>query len=138
MAAGCRLLSPRTGTYVTSVPLADRSRPKAPSSILRFFFTLLLKQVQKALLPWTTPRVVFNGATPNGPMLQHLVDWVGSNPSVTRCSHPGDCVVRLTEFDLAQGVEALQVITSGRAVGKVVLKVLGGEGAAAAAAAAAQ
>jgi hypothetical protein len=37
----------------------------------------------------------------------------------------GECLVRLTEFDLEGMGEALAVLQSGRAVGKLVVKVNG-------------
>jgi NADPH:quinone reductase-like Zn-dependent oxidoreductase len=122
MAMSCRLLKPGEGTYVSSVPIGNRAKPSAPSSILSFFLMLGARSLLQLVLPWFNPRVVFNGAQPDGAILQHLVNWFDSVPELG-CSSPETCRVRLTVFDLEEGVKALEVVRSGRAVGKMVLKV---------------
>ena len=122
MAMSCRLLKPGKGTYVSSVPIGNRAKPPAPSSIFSFFLMLGLRSLLHRFLPCFNPTVVFNGAKTDGAMLQHLVNWFDSVPELG-CSSPNTCLLRLTEYTLEDGAKALEVVRSGRAVGKIVLRV---------------
>jgi NADPH:quinone reductase-like Zn-dependent oxidoreductase len=122
MRMACKLLTPSSGLYVTSVPL---SNPNTSSllSVLSFFVHLSARKLLHFLAPGSYPNVAFNGASADGHMLQQLVDWLAAAEAVVHGSSAGQCVVRLSEFDLQDTGAALTAVQSKRVVGKVVVQV---------------
>jgi NADPH:quinone reductase-like Zn-dependent oxidoreductase len=122
MRMACRLLTPSVGLYVTSVPLSNPDK-SSPLSVLSLFVHLCARKLLHFLAPGSYPNVAFNGASPDGHMLQGLVDWLAAAETVVHGSSAGQCVVRLTELDLQDTGVALTAVQSKRVVGKLVLKV---------------
>lgn len=122
MRMACKLLTPSSGLYVTSVPLSNPNKSTL-LSVLSFFVHLSARKLLHFLAPGSYPNVAFNGASPDGHMLQGLVDWLAAAETVVHGSSAGQCVVRLTELDLQDTGVALTAVQSKRVVGKLVLKV---------------
>jgi hypothetical protein len=124
MSIAVTLLKPRSGMYVTSVPLAN---PQSNSlwSVLSFFARLASHKALHRIAPGRFPAVAFNGASPDGAKVQRLVDWLAAAGEIVHSSCATKCLVRLTEYDLQEAGEALAVIHSKGAVGKLVLRVRG-------------
>lgn len=122
MRMACKLLTPSSGLYVTSVPLSNPNKSTL-LSVLSFFVHLSARKLLHFLAPGSYPNVAFNGASPDGHMLQGLVDGLAAAETVVHGSSAGQCVVRLTELDLQDTGVALTAVQSKRVVGKLVLKV---------------
>lgn len=77
-----------------------------------------------AAQPWPALRlqVYFNGATPDGALLQHLADWLAAEVPSTSSHELKDFPVRLHVLPLERYEEAVTVVMSGRAVGKYLLR----------------
>lgn len=121
MSMACRLLN-QSGMYVTSVPLAD-PQDSSLSSVLSFFVNLGVKKLQHKVACSGCPAVAFNGCTPGGDKVQTLVDWLAAADDIIHSSSVQDCLLRITEHDLADAGTALAAVQSRHAVGKLVLRV---------------